>query len=97
MAEEIAVKYKCRGWRGKDVPGFEKEMAKLEAKEQDKELAKRRTEYLGKERVGCGQDITKLIVAMPHDGKDHEIECPRCGHVSVNHTTPPATEEGGEE
>lgn len=30
----------------------------------------------------CNTDITGLIEAVPVDGADHEVKCPRCGNVS---------------
>lgn len=32
--------------------------------------------------VPCNTDITGLIEAVPVDGADHEVKCPRCGNVS---------------
>ncbi len=32
-------------------------------------------------RGGCGEDLTKLIAAIPGDGKDHTVQCPVCGNV----------------
>ncbi len=33
-------------------------------------------------RQGCGADLTVLIAAVPADGKDHDVKCPKCKNVS---------------
>lgn len=32
--------------------------------------------------VPCGYDLTELYGAVPEDGEDYTVECPRCGNVS---------------
>ncbi len=37
--------------------------------------------------VGCGQDLTEIAMAQPHDGETHHYECPKCGEdQEVRHT-----------
>jgi len=38
--------------------------------------------------VPCGFDLTEQYDAVPADGKDHFIKCPRCGNVSRAMKTP---------
>lgn len=47
-------------------------------------------EYLG--HTGCGAELTALFAAMPADGRDHEIGCPKCGTVGTHMRTPPESE-----
>jgi hypothetical protein len=39
-----------------------------------------------KKRKGCGFNLTKLIGAVPVDGKSHEVPCPKCKekHYATN-------------
>lgn len=32
--------------------------------------------------VRCRQDLTALVQALPADGQDHQITCPKCGNVA---------------
>lgn len=32
-------------------------------------------------RMGCGEDLTELVRAIPGDGEDHQIQCVVCGNV----------------
>lgn len=43
----------------------------------DPEAAARRVLEIADRRVGCGQDLTSIIVQAPVG--DHEAVCPRCG------------------
>jgi hypothetical protein len=49
-------------------------------------------EFIG--HKGCGADLTAAFAALPADGRDHEIECPRCGTVGVHMKTPASTAKG---
>ena len=44
-------------------------------------------EYLG--HTGCGVELTALFAAMPADGQDHDVTCPKCGAVGTHMRTPP--------
>lgn len=39
-------------------------------------------------RVGCGADLVGFQLAVPADGKDYLVKCPKCEHVSRFMTTP---------
>lgn len=43
-------------------------------------------DYVG--RTDCGYDLTHLIGAIPADGKDYKVECPKCLNVGVHMRTP---------
>jgi predicted RNA-binding Zn-ribbon protein involved in translation (DUF1610 family) len=32
---------------------------------------------------GCGANLTTLIAAVPADGENHEVECPKCGNKAT--------------
>lgn len=40
--------------------------------------------------IFCGADLTDLIEAIPADGNDHDVECPKCHHISHNSKSIPA-------
>lgn len=45
------------------------------------------------ERVGCGADLTELILDVDEDGEVHEVTCPECENVATVRRTPPADDE----
>lgn len=36
----------------------------------------------------CRKNLTALIAALPQDGNEHEIKCPKCGNISRVIRTP---------
>lgn len=40
-------------------------------------------------RHDCGTDLTVLIEAVPADGLDYDVECPKCGTSTRVMRTPP--------
>ena len=39
------------------------------------------------ERIPCGFDLTEIILALPEDGLDKLVNCPKCGtQISVMRT-----------
>lgn len=34
-------------------------------------------------RLGCGQDLSAQIEAVPFDGEVYEFKCPKCGNVGT--------------
>lgn len=41
-----------------------------------------------KTRIGCGANVTDMVLDLPEDGEPHEVVCPSCGTVSKLHWTP---------
>lgn len=39
-------------------------------------------------RIGCGEDLTEIIEAVPADGEEREYECPKCGNTGDVMKTP---------
>jgi len=71
------LKYSCRG---KNNGVYNKETAPS-------------PDLVGKtRRTGCGYVLNNLIDELPEDGKQHEIECPKCGNVSEVTKTKPEQE-----
>ncbi len=34
-------------------------------------------------RIPCGNDLSKLVEAVPRDGQNHKVTCPKCGTVTT--------------
>ena len=59
-----------------------KESISIRIKELEAEIEKLSSDEVVRSRVGCGFDLSPLIAALPVDGDNYALTCPRCGNKS---------------